>query len=127
MSIHEEVNLIIFRIPDEDDLESKEHEWDDGFRLVEVPYLGQKLIEAGTIFLPNADDEVYRSLDFDRIVLARTVAEGSLELARYQITPDKKGDPEKICEMSYDELVKTVKHLIREYDADRASREPEAS
>jgi hypothetical protein len=125
MSIHEEVNLIIFRIPDEDP-ENKEHEWDDGFRLVELPYLGQKLAEAGTIFLPHIDDESYRSIEFDRIVLARTIAEGSLELTRYQLIPEKKGDPEKVCEMDYNELSKTVEHLVGEYDAERAGREPEA-
>lgn len=121
MSIHEEVNLIIFRIPDDPDPESKENEWDDGFRLVELPYLGRKLVETGTIFLPHADDEAYRSIEFDRIVLARTIAEGSIELTRYQLIPEK-GDPKKVCEMGYNELVKTIEHLISEYDTERAAK-----
>lgn len=121
MSIHEEVNLIIFRIPDEDDPEKKEHDWDDGFRLVEIPYLGRKLIEAGAIFLPHLDDEAYRSIEFDRIVLARTIAEGSIELIRYQLIPEK-GNPEKVYEMEYDELVETIEYLISEYDKERMAK-----
>lgn len=119
MSIHDEVNLIIFRIPD--DPENPEHEWDDGFRLVEMPYLGSKLATFGTMFMPRPEDEAYRSIEFDRIVLARTVAEGSRELARYQLTPEK-GEPEKICELGYDELVKAITMLVTEYNKDRAKQ-----
>lgn len=124
MSIHDEVNLIIFRIPNEEDPACREHEWDDGFRLVEMPYLGGKLAESGTIFMPHADDEIFRSIEFDRIVLARTVATGSRELARYQIVPEK-GDPQQVCELGYDGLLEAVEYLVSEYDAERAKPKDE--
>lgn len=126
MSIHDEVNLIIFRIPDELDPANKEHEHDDGFRLVEMPYLGRKLADTGTIFLPHQDDVAYRSIDFDRIVLARTVAEGSRELMRYQLVPNE-GEPTKVYEMGYEDLVTAIEHLVKEYDEERANGESGAS
>lgn len=119
MSIHDEVNLIIFRIPDAGP-EEKENELDDGFRLVELPYLDNKLAEAGTIFMPHASDEVYRSIEHDRIVLARSIAKGSRELIRYQVVPESKDDPEKVYQLEYNELLSAVKYLIAEYNSERA-------
>lgn len=118
MNIHDEVNLIIFRIPDEPD---KETEWDDGFRLVELHYLDQKLAEVGMIFLPHPDDANYRSIDFDRIVLARITADGSKELARYQLNENqRKVKAKTIHEMERSEMIDAVKLLVTEYNIERS-------
>ena len=118
MSIHDEVNLIIFRIPDAGP-EDKENKLDDGFRLVELPYLDKKLAKDGTIFMPHANDEAYRSIEHDRIVLARSVTEGSIELIRYQIVPDNPGVADKFYQLGYEDLIKAVTYLVAQYDAER--------
>lgn len=117
MSIHDEVNLIIFRIPNE--LEDKEYDWDDGFRLVEMPYLGRKLSNTGTIFLPGLDDVSFRSIAFDCVVLARTTATGANELQRRQFIPANKTQPLTVCELEFHEMSKLVDRLVAEYDIDR--------
>lgn len=110
MDIHREPNLIIFRIPNDS---QKEHEWDDGFRLVEIPYLDKKLHETGTIFLPHQFDMSYRSLELNTLVLARKTAEGATELARYSIAPGhRKGG---VYLMERQEMVKSVDELIKHY------------
>lgn len=115
MNIHREPNLVIFRIPDEGE---KESEWDNGFRLVEMPFLGGKLHETGTIFLPHKDDESYRSLELSHIVLARKTAEGANELARFTIRPESRRDVEAVYLMGQKDMEKTVKELTAVYMAD---------
>lgn len=112
MDIHREPNLIIFRIPDSD---HRENEWDNGFRLVEIPYLGGKLHEQGTIFLPHQHDEEYRSLELKTIVLARKTAEGARELGRYALTADD-GNPKAVYLMRHEEMKKAVNGLIKVYN-----------
>lgn len=116
MDIHREPNLVIFRIPD--DPSNKEHEWDNGFRLVEIPYLNGELHEEGTIFLPHQHDMSYRSLELRSIVLARKTAEGANELSRYSIAPGK-GNPEAVYLMSRQEMIKAVNDLVKFYNSEQ--------
>lgn len=104
-----EPNLIIFRIPDED---APEHP--TKIRLVELPYLGDVLHSTGQVFMP-AEDSSYKELTLSQLVLARTTAEGSLELCRFEIT-ENDNSPSVVHELKHEKMKELVKHLLTMYN-----------
>ncbi len=101
----EQPNLIIFRVPDED----------GDMVFVEVPYLDGKLHENGTKFILNSAEDTYLTMGFNHVVLARTTAEGSLDLAKCSLV---NGEEDAVVHtIQYGDLKRIVEELVRVYNS----------
>lgn len=103
------VNLIIFRIPDEDNKPS----------FVQLAFKDGKLAEEGYKFSVLSGDS-YSDLDFDRIVLAEEIEEGSRSKAVYQI--GKSGDfgAAEVYQLPENDLETIVIDLIEQHKIQHA-------
>lgn len=98
-----EPNLIIIRAPD-----------DDGdMMFAEIPYLYGELHRQGTRFMIDDPEDNYLTMEFYHVVLARTTAEGSLDLMRLAFKNGEHGAV--IHELPYDALCTIVREAIDVY------------
>lgn len=108
MSVHQEPNLVIFKIPDDAE---------GNLQFVEVPYLGDKLVRIATPFSVVGSD-AYKDLKYNHVVLARTTADGSLDLERYLLNEDSTDDKVRfVYKLTFDQLAIIIDSLVKHYMA----------
>jgi hypothetical protein len=107
-------NLIIFKHPEVNDNNEPQ--------FVSFTFSDVGMADVGNIFTVKEGDN-YLDMDFDHIVLACKVPEGSIDLQRYKIS-SKTENPDvmvKIYNIESDELNILVHALIREFNLTKLS------
>lgn len=98
------VDLVIYRYPD----------LNGEMRFAEVDYADGKLGKEGAIFSITEENDNYKEMRFDHIVLASRVPGGSRDLIRFALNDDD-GEPAKVFMIGFPTLSTIVEHLVEEY------------
>jgi hypothetical protein len=98
------IDLIIHRIPDRD----------NDMTFVAVEYIDGKLAPNGTVFSVAVDNDNYREMRFDHIVLATRIPGGSRDQNRFALN-DENDEPAKVYEIVYEEMCDIVDFLIEQH------------